>query len=109
MHAWERDAGQPFLVDLVLTVDLSVAGRSDRLRDTIDYSAVYAAVREVVEGPPSRLVEHVAERVAAAVLAAFAAAAAVEVTVHKPHAALGGPVDGVAVTVARARGGAGRR
>ncbi len=107
VHAWEREAGQPFLVDLGLEVDLSVAGRSDRLRDTVDYGRVYAAVRDVVEGPPSRLVEHVAERVSAAVLAAFPAVRAVEVTVHKPHAALGGPLDGVSVSVARRRGAGG--
>ncbi len=104
VYAWERDVGQPFLVDLELDVDLGAAGRSDRLGDTVDYSAVYARVRDVVEGPPACLIEHVAERVAAVVLAAFGPVEAVTVTVHKPHAALGGPADGVAVSLSRRRG-----
>jgi 7,8-dihydroneopterin aldolase/epimerase/oxygenase len=105
VYAWEREVGQPFLVDLRLDLPLAAAGQSDRLRDSVDYTAVYAVVRGVVEGPPARLIEHVAERVADAVLAAFAPVVAVEVTVHKPHAALGGPVDSVMVSVARSRGG----
>jgi dihydroneopterin aldolase len=103
VHAWEREAGQPFLVDLALGLDLRAAGRSDRLSDTVDYSAVYAVVRQVVEGPPSNLIEQVGERVAAVVLASFPAVHTVRVTVHKPHAALGGAVDGVGACLVRRR------
>ncbi|HEX2699518.1 MAG TPA: dihydroneopterin aldolase [Acidimicrobiales bacterium] len=64
----EREREQPFEVDLDVHVDLSVPGRSDDLDDTLDYGAVVAAA-VVAAGPPSKLLEHVAERVAQAVLA----------------------------------------
>src|SRR5690349_6330360 len=65
----ERTLGQRFVVDVILTLDLGPAGLSDDLNQTIDYSSVYTLVRAVVEGPPYRLIEAVAERIAAAVLA----------------------------------------
>lgn len=103
VYAWEREAGQPFVVDLAMDLDLEAAGRSDRLEDSVDYTVVYAAVRRVVEGQPHQLIESVAHAIAAAVLAGFGRVAAVDVTVHKPRAALGGPTDGAAVIVHRAR------
>ena len=36
----EQRTGQPFHVDVVLHADLSKAGASDELNDTIDYSKV---------------------------------------------------------------------
>lgn len=65
----EHERDQPFEVDLDVHLDLSVAGRSDRLADTLDYGGMAATVAAVVAGPPSALLERVAERIAAAVLA----------------------------------------
>ena len=36
----ERENGQPFIVDVELTLDLSKAGKSDDLNDSIDYNDV---------------------------------------------------------------------
>lgn len=99
----ERDLGQPFLVDVALEVDLAAAGRSDDLADTIDYGAVCTAVHDRLTGPAHDLVEAVAADVAAAVLAHDARIAAVEVTVHKPHAPVTVDLVDVAVTIRRAR------
>lgn len=103
VEAWERRVGQPFLVDVVLHVDLARPGRSDAIADTVNYAEVYRAIQAIVEGRPARLIERVAERVAAEVLAGFPAVAGVAVAVHKPHAALGGPIDHVAVHIERWR------
>ena len=59
----ERELGARFTVDVELAGDLHVAGRSDRLEDTIDYARAYDLVREVVEGEPCHLLEAVAERI----------------------------------------------
>lgn len=45
----EQRNGQPFYVDAVLTADLTAAGASDALTDTIDYSKVYAVIQEIVK------------------------------------------------------------
>ena len=60
----ERETGTHFTVDVALELDVSEAGRSDRLEDTLDYRAAYALVREVLEGEPRRLVEALAQRTA---------------------------------------------
>lgn len=100
----ERAQGQRFLVDVALTTDLRAAGSSDDLNQTINYSAVYKRVRRIVEGPPRRLIEVVAEEIAAALLSEFPATA-VTVTVRKPEVALQGAFLGAAgVRVCRTKG-----
>ena len=44
----EQRLGQAFGVDVGLELDLSVAGRSDDLADTVDYGALSAAIVAVV-------------------------------------------------------------
>ena len=66
----EKERAQPFEVDLDLEVDLSRAGATDALGDTVDYGAVVDAVAAVVAGEHSDLLEHLAERIARAALAA---------------------------------------
>jgi dihydroneopterin aldolase / 2-amino-4-hydroxy-6-hydroxymethyldihydropteridine diphosphokinase len=55
---------QPFEVDLDIYGDLSRAGHSDALADTVDYGALCEAARAVVEGPHVALLERLAERLA---------------------------------------------
>ncbi len=64
----ERELGGRLTVDVELEADLSAAGVSDRLQDTVDYVRAYRLVREVVQGEPCHLIETVAERVAARLL-----------------------------------------
>ncbi|MGI8685880.1 MAG: dihydroneopterin aldolase [Acidimicrobiales bacterium] len=65
----EKERDQPFEVDIDVHLDLSAAGASDELADTLDYGAVVTAAAAVVAGPPAALLERVAERIAAGVLA----------------------------------------
>lgn len=60
----ERELGQTFAVDVTLEGDFSTARRSDRLEDALDYRRAWTQVREVVEGPPVRLLEALADRIA---------------------------------------------
>ena len=106
-HGWydhERAEGQPFVVDVELTVDTRPAAASDDLADTVDYGALGLAVVAVVEGEPVRLVETLAERVAQRCLAE-PLVEAVRVTVHKPAAPMTVAFDDVTVTVERRRDG----
>jgi dihydroneopterin aldolase len=65
----ERTLGNRFHVDVELRMDLSTAGRTDDIADTIDYSHAFALVRGVVEDQQYSLIEAVADRIAAALLA----------------------------------------
>ena len=66
--AAERELGSRIYVDVEIRLDLSVAGESDSLEDTLDYVRCFEVVREVVERAQHRLLEAVAERIAAALL-----------------------------------------
>jgi dihydroneopterin aldolase len=64
----ETALGQRFGADLSVFLDLSKAGESDDLADTVSYSALYKLVRAEVEGEPSKLLEHLATRIVRKVL-----------------------------------------
>ena len=98
----EQGRDQPFEVDLDVVLDLSAAGRTDDLADTLDYGAVVAAVVGVVAGPPSALLERVAEQIAEAVLA-DARVAAVTVAVRKLRPPVPADLATAGVRLTRAR------
>jgi dihydroneopterin aldolase len=100
VFAFERDQGQDFVVDLTCAMDLDVAARSDDLADTIDYSALAAAVVADIERDPVNLIETLADRIARTCLRNPRIATAT-VTVHKPQAPMPVRVGDVAVTLTR--------
>ena len=65
----ERTLGGRVDVDVEIRTDLSAAGASDALEDTVDYVGCYNAVRTVVETRAHHLLEAVAEDVATEILA----------------------------------------
>jgi dihydroneopterin aldolase len=69
----EKETGRMFEVDCEIEVDLSDAGQSDRLADTIDYGRVFETVREVVEGRAFSLLEGLAASLAHRLLENFPA------------------------------------
>ena len=60
----EQVRPQPFEIDIELSVDVSAAGASDDLDDTVDYGAVCDAVGRVVASEQYRLLERLASRIA---------------------------------------------
>ena len=98
----ERRDGQPFVVDLVMHLDLRPAGVSDDLTRTAHYGEVADLVHGIIEGEPFSLIEALAETIAQAVLGAFPVQA-LDVTVHKPKAPIEVPFGDVAVTLRRSR------
>ncbi len=76
---------QPFEVDLDIEADLSVAGASDDLTQTIDYGAVTAAVEDALTGGRLTLLERAAQVVADRVLEhPLATAVTVEIRKLRP-------------------------
>ncbi len=64
----EKVLGQWFEVDLTLWLDLSAAGQSDRIEDTLDYRQTIAGVQELVKHADFALIERLAEAIADRVL-----------------------------------------
>ncbi|HEX6475511.1 MAG TPA: dihydroneopterin aldolase [Candidatus Limnocylindria bacterium] len=98
----EQITPQPFEVDLILRTDLSRPAATDELADTIDYSAAFKVVAEVVEDRSYRLIERLAGAVAEAVLATFPVDD-VEVRVRKPKAPMAGAFETVEARLRRRR------
>ena len=60
---FERREGQWFELDLELGVDLSAAGRSDGLADTLDYSQLITALQQQARSLICQTLEHYSERI----------------------------------------------
>lgn len=99
---FEREAGQEFVIDVSVAVDLAAAASGDDLGRTVHYGELAEAISAAVERDPVDLIETVAERVAVVALA-FPSVEEVEVTVHKPQAPITVPFADVAVTIVRGR------
>jgi len=97
----EREHAQEFRVDVEIEADLAPAGRSDKLADTVDYTKVRAAAREVIEGPSRQLLEALAAEIAERVLE-LPRVATVSVRVSKFPASMQ-PIDAAAVHIKRTR------
>ena len=99
----ERREKQDVIINLTLFADLSTAGRTDRIEDTVDYKTIKKAVLALVEHSSYFLLEKLAEEIAAVCLAApnvqqvivsvdkpgalrFARSVAVEITRRREHA-----------------------
>jgi dihydroneopterin aldolase len=100
--AHEREGGQEFVVDAILTVDTRAAAAADDLTLTADYGALAQRLAAIVSGAPVALIETLAARLAAACLEQPVVQAA-EVTVHKPHAPIPLAFSDVSVTIRRSR------
>lgn len=100
VYDFERKASRPLRFDLEIGCDLSAAGASDAVADTLDYDAAASIVHAVCAELTPQLIETLAETVASRLLA-MPRVATVTVTVHKPGAVLG--VEDIAVSVTRDR------
>jgi dihydroneopterin aldolase/2-amino-4-hydroxy-6-hydroxymethyldihydropteridine diphosphokinase len=98
----ERLIPQPLQVDLALEVDLTDAGRSDELGDTVDYGAVADRVVEVVEERKDVLLERLVAAIAEEVVA-LDRVDAVDVTLTKLRPPLAVDAASTAVHVRRTR------
>lgn len=101
-HPAENELGQIFVVDIEIDADLHLAAASDDLNDTLNYVEIYDFAKQVIEGPPAALLEHLAARIGDFALQNPVAQAA-RVTIKKPHVAVGGPLDYLGVQIERRR------
>ncbi|MFT7484896.1 MAG: D-erythro-7,8-dihydroneopterin triphosphate epimerase [Candidatus Paceibacteria bacterium] len=60
----ERTKKQDVLIQITIHADLSSAGASDRVEDTVDYKAIKNGVVEFVEGSECMLLERLAQEIA---------------------------------------------
>jgi dihydroneopterin aldolase len=98
----ERELPQEIEVDVEVETDLTAAGKSDDLADTINYAPLVKLVRRVVEDRSFKLLEGIAGTIADEVLATTAAAA-VLVRVRKLAVPIDADLDFAGVEIRRPR------
>ncbi|HIF71123.1 MAG TPA: dihydroneopterin aldolase [Dehalococcoidia bacterium] len=87
INPWERLTRQRITIDIEINADLSAAGKSDAIEDTINYRTISKAITTEIEASSYGLVEALAARVAEICLELEnERAQSVEVTVRKPGA-----------------------
>jgi 7,8-dihydroneopterin aldolase/epimerase/oxygenase len=99
----EGKVGQPFVLDLVLDIDLADASRTDKLKHTVSYDLLVKTASEAFCARRYRLVEAAAGAVADAVLDRYPPIRSIRITVRKPHAPIAATFDDVGVIITRAR------
>ena len=98
----EKEKGQPFELDVTLSVDVSAAGQSDDLAQTVNYSKVAKRIIAVMQSEKNDLLERVSTRVAEMILTEFPVGE-VTVLLKKPRAPIAADFDYVAVEITRRR------
>jgi len=99
----EQSRPQPLEVDLQVEADLSAAGASDALDDTIDYGALAAEVERVLTSERFTLLERLAQRLCEVVLADDRVIS-VTVSVRKLRPPVPQQLDTSGVRITRGRG-----
>ena len=97
----EASLGQKFMVSAKMYFDSSAAGRTDDLTKSVNYAEVCSNITEWMKTNRCRLIETVAERLAAKLLRDNPIVREVEVTVKKPWAPIGLPLECVSITIKR--------
>lgn len=97
----EAVEGQEFIVDLLITLDLQAASRSDDLADTVNYAELAQIVHENIVGERVQLIERLAGRIVDAIKSRYQQISSISVTVHKPHAPVNLDFNDISVTISR--------
>ena len=99
----EKINAQPYELDFTLFCDLSRAGRSDELSDSISYADVATKAAQLVRETDDQLLERLATRIAETLLSEFPAER-VTVRLKKPQAPVAEEFDYMGVEITRSRG-----
>ncbi len=103
VFAEERSLGQRFIVSLHLTTEPAHDRAIHKLEDTVDYTKVYASLKEIMESGQFHLLESVANSILDRVLAEFDLVEKAEVYIQKPSVAIQGSLKSVELVMERSR------
>ncbi len=92
----EQTIGTNFLVSIYFEVNTDLAEETDDIDDTVDYSKVYAIVKEQMS-IPSHLLERVGRRIIDKVEEEFASVKNIRLKISKLNPPVGGQMDCVSV------------
>jgi dihydroneopterin aldolase len=100
VSAAERQTGRRFEVDVELAVDMEKPAKSDKLKDTVNYTDVYRTVEQIVLQNSFSLLETIAVKLANQILRKFKPQE-VTIRVRKKIPPIPGNLDDIEVEVKR--------
>lgn len=103
VHDEERRLGQRFIVSVLLHTDPALDAGIRHLEDTVDYTRVYADVREIMETHQFQLLEVCANTVADKLLRDYPLLTEVSLRIQKPSVPIQGSLASVEVELCRKR------
>ena len=99
--ASEQEQGQRFFVDVEIITDLTKAGQSDQLEDSINYVEVYEIVESIMTGEKHNLLERLGALIADSLYQHYQGIVGLSVTVRKPSVPISGILDYLEVITTR--------
>lgn len=97
----ENILGQKFLVSLCLSCNTKISGKSDSIKDTINYSKIAHFTEKFMKDHTYHLIEAVAENLSEAILLNFPGIEKIETQIKKPWAPINLPIETVSVSIKR--------
>ncbi len=97
----EKINGQNFYVSAAIGINGNIPGKSDDLKDSVNYADLCAAITSFMKEHIYNLIEAVAENLAAFILEYSPLIHYVKLRIDKPEAPIGLPIDTVAVSIER--------
>ena len=88
--------GNEYVINLILSVDISQAMQTDDVQDTVNYAEVYEVVKAEMQ-QRSNLLEHVAGRIAYRLLNDFPIIQSVDILLEKLNPPMGADIHSAAV------------
>ena len=85
----EQKIGNKYSIDIVIEADVAEAAQTDRLRDTVNYEAIYLMAADVMK-KRARLLEHIAHQIITRIRAAYPHVQSISVGVSKFNPPVGG-------------------
>lgn len=103
VHDEERKLGQRFIVSASLHTNSALDAGIRNLEDTVDYTRVYADIKEIMESRQFQLLECCANSIADRLLADYPLIESLRICIQKPSVPIQGSLKSVEVEVFRQR------
>ena len=99
----ENRLGQKFVLSGKLYLDTSAAAAEDDINKTVNYAEICAMITEFTRANTCKLIETAIEQIAEEILVNYPLIKSVDLTLRKPWAPIGLPVDCAGVSIKRSR------
>ena len=96
---FEKENGQNFYIDAVLTVERPLEFGNDRLDGTVNYALVFELIEQITTKERYDLIETLAHEIGERICQTFPKVISASVSVRKPDAPIDGEFDYVEVNV----------